>query len=126
MTDTIQVSRAEYEALRSEVASLKEERDGLAESVQGMYDTLHKYWPGTINELLEDWQRLTQQLAAANGRVEMLKATLEEIKEHASFSSDAPRTDYVEHSAVKGGQLLTIVDLVDAALSNLNEDGGKA
>lgn len=66
------VSKAHLARLRAEVASLKEERDGLAESVQGMYDTLHTYWPGTINELLEDWQRLTQQLAAANAKIDAL------------------------------------------------------
>jgi DNA repair exonuclease SbcCD ATPase subunit len=75
---------------------------------------------------LGEYSELQQQLAAANGRVEMLRQHMENIKRHAEFKDDRNvECDYVWLSGVQGGQLISIADEANAALSNLNEDSEK-
>jgi hypothetical protein len=110
------ISKAYLDRLRAEVASLKETESAYyrlleVEGSDVMVDTLNR---------IDD---LTQQLAAANGRVEMLRQSMENIKRHAEFKDDRNvECDYVWLSGVQRGQLILIADEVNAALCNLNED----
>jgi predicted nucleic acid-binding Zn-ribbon protein len=82
----------EIDRLRAEVASLSEQyaNDG-----------------GRIVDL-------TQQLAAANGRVEMLKAGLVKIADVYEYTNQIPEDMTIAE---------WMAEQADAALSNLNEDG---
>jgi predicted RNase H-like nuclease (RuvC/YqgF family) len=86
------------ESLRAEVASLKEELDEAYMSRNGWKWKAEK-WLGDVNDL-------TQQLAAANGRVEVLRGALLSAREVLDGEGCYPKT----------------VAKCDAALSNLNED----
>jgi primosomal protein N'' len=79
-----------FERLLAEVASLKEELGKQKAYSQDMVATYHS---------------LTQQLAAANGRVEMLRKALEHIESHTDSTNDG-----------------ITYEICRAALSNLNED----
>jgi predicted RNase H-like nuclease (RuvC/YqgF family) len=85
--------RAEILYLQKEKASLKEERDKAIRQVD--IDWVRR----------QEITRLTQQLAAANGRVEMLRKALEHIESHTDSTNDG-----------------ITYEICRAALSNLNED----
>jgi hypothetical protein len=107
------------EGIRAEVASLKEECDKL-KSVWSDHAALHAnlLHIGYPRELAlhlagaTDYDALTQQLAAANGRVEMLRKALVSLR--------------TEFSTRAGGAVVFTQEkrkaIIDAALSNLNED----
>jgi hypothetical protein len=109
--------------LRAEVASLKEERDKL-KSVWSDHAALHAnlLHIGYPRELAlhlagaTDYDALTQQLAAANGRVERQAQVITE----ALHELDSSAVDW-DSPILRASQLLQAE--VDAALSNLNEDG---
>jgi chromosome segregation ATPase len=82
----------EIDRLRAEVASLKEERDKMAVELLDKSLAL---------------EQVTQQLAAANGRVEMLRGTIAEVCE-----------GYTLHDGARKQLETALWD----ALSNLNED----
>jgi predicted RNase H-like nuclease (RuvC/YqgF family) len=88
---------SEIDRLRAEVASLKEERDKAIRQVD--IDWVRR----------QEITRLTQQLAAANGRVEMLRKALEHIESHTDSTNDG-----------------ITYEICRAALSNLNEDRDKS
>jgi lysophospholipase L1-like esterase len=93
------VMNAELDRLRAEVASLKEELGRQRACNQDMVVTV---------------QSLTQQLAAANGRVEMLKAGLVKIADVYEYTNQIPEDMTIAE---------WMAEQADAALSNLNEDG---
>jgi predicted nucleic acid-binding Zn-ribbon protein len=86
--------------LRAEVASLKEERDKMAVELLDKSLAL---------------EQVTQQLAAANGRVERQAQVIAE----ALHELDSSVVDW-DSPVMRASQLLQAE--VDAALSNLNED----
>jgi hypothetical protein len=102
--------------LRAEVASLKEERDGVIETFNRQLMKDNALLGARVGEL-------TQQLAAANGRVGKYLAGLVCIAEHYTDTSLAAK-----HMAAHARALLSPTGdsrdySRDAALSNLNEDG---
>jgi predicted RNase H-like nuclease (RuvC/YqgF family) len=132
-SDTIQVSRAEYEALRAEVASLKELLGEQKQTIAALNSALGGEGSCTtdnlvrigrlemqnddhmaaIGQLENDVRHLTQQLDAANGRVEMLRKSLYLISVvEQGWGSNLRPQDMVD-IAVRAAR---------AALSNLNED----
>lgn len=50
-----------------------------AGQLQEFYDTLHKYWPGTINELVEEYQRLNAAQSSHEAEREALVRQCAEI-----------------------------------------------
>jgi hypothetical protein len=89
----------EIARLRAKVASLVEERDNALDQVEAA---------------VVDYNDARQQLAAANGRVEMLKAGLVKIADVYEYTNQIPEDMTIaEWMAEQAG----------AALSNLNEDG---
>jgi predicted RNase H-like nuclease (RuvC/YqgF family) len=109
----------ENKALRAEVASLKEENarlkamplasDSVRAAIYGeAIDRLNAQIAGNVSEIFD----LTQQLAAANGRVEMLEDSLRLILPLAK--------GYVAHNNV--GSNRKYIEIAEATLSNLNED----
>jgi predicted RNase H-like nuclease (RuvC/YqgF family) len=88
--------------LRAEVASLNEERDGVIETFNRQLMKDNALLGARVGEL-------TQQLAAANGRVEMLRKALEHIESHTDSTNDG-----------------ITYEICRAALSNLNEDRDKS
>jgi phage tail protein X len=127
------VMNAELDRLRAEVASLKEERDehekhdaardekirilttyhglGCACSYDSVDDVCEHHSPKLM--------ALTQQLAAANGRVEKQAQVIAE----ALHELDSSAVDW-DSPILRASQLLQAE--VDAALSNLNEDRDKS
>jgi hypothetical protein len=114
--DTIQVSRAEYEALRAEVASLKEERDAYKERGEARGQSVRD---------------LTQQLAA--GMVEMLAGALRTsmvalddwLNIFASEFCDKQRVKEAYARINAEGTIAYLSGIQESnrtALSNLNED----
>jgi DNA repair exonuclease SbcCD ATPase subunit len=111
----------EVQRLRAEVASLKEERDALNEENSEAYISL-AIESVRSNSLREGIASLAQQLAAANGRVEMLREALETAYPYMEQSVEQL------HEALKGykphvhEQADKDLAQVRAALFNLNED----
>jgi FtsZ-binding cell division protein ZapB len=114
--DTIQVSRAEYEELRAEVASLKEERDEAKQMLAARFRV--------AEQLNVEVATLTQQLAAANGRVEVSALAL--VKAANMIESDPAVTDTIWYSMSEtlwDFMIRTAQEVMNGtALSNLNED----
>lgn len=95
--------------LRAEVASLKEE---LRTAQIALEDA---------TPMIGQNAYLTQQLAAANGRVDMLKAALNEIV--VGDVRNTPKADQCIHGRYGFEECENCyVDYAQAALSNLNED----
>jgi hypothetical protein len=63
---------------------------------------------------------LRQQNALLTLEVQRLREALEKVKEHAEFESDASPLEYVEHAAVRKGQLISIEEIVAEAIHPLD------
>jgi hypothetical protein len=101
------------ESLRAEVASLKEELDEAYISRNGWKWKAEK-WLGDVNDL-------TQQLAAANGRVDDCRAWLERLLGNLKYKQTngyGPKTEGYAYAEVPDWAIRQKL----AALSNLNED----
>ena len=124
--------------LRAEVSSLKEERENLRDAAAHLRSERDRYQE-QFNDESELNAKLTQQLAAANGRVEMLRDALTGLLNYAL------RFVCYHDETHRGGAIWEICDLcgkkwaddeggkpefkepkeiskANAALSNLNED----
>jgi chromosome segregation ATPase len=110
--DSRNAAADEIDRLRAEVASLKEERD-TAKMNESFWKHAHKVDTDGLNVKVD---HLTQQLAAANGRVERQAQVIAE----ALHELDSSVVDW-DSPVMRASQLLQAE--VDAALSNLNEDG---
>jgi hypothetical protein len=109
--DSRNAAADEIDRLRAEVASLKEERD-TAKMNESFWKHAHKVDTDGLNVKVD---HLTQQLAAANGRVEILVKAGQAVVDRW----DMPKWKDAFHPD-------EYINALRSAISNLNEDGGKA
>lgn len=102
--------------LRAEVDSLKEERDNLKLQYT---NARHSQWSSEVNAI-DEIHSLTQQLAAANGRVERLVAAATPVLRNELDKVEVHPCDYNDDTA-RARQCTAEVQELFAALSDLPE-----
>jgi hypothetical protein len=141
--DSRNAAADEIDRLRAEVASLKEERDELDEFKSAALVGLNVA-ECRISVLEEQADQLTQQLAAANGRVEMLRDALGELRNYAirfvCYHDETHRGGAIWEICDQCGQMWAddeggkpkefkepeAIRKANTALSNLNKDRAKS